>query len=339
MYVTSETSTFEVTEDSIINTVTQSEELDTTLVNLVGSINTSIAETYATIDGLDTVANDLDTLEAEVAAIDLSPYVTSSQLTQTESDFTVAISKSGGANSIKNSIGYANTDFWDTVNGDYIDSVTNNDLINLGLGSGFYFAPTTVDRELSQDIKVVPDEVFTLSWIINKTNTTGTLDSGAVWIKVVEGAVELDSVKYDTDYSTSGFSEQTFSFTPTTNEVTIQIIANQDAEAIVTGLMLHIGAVALQWTPAHGEIYNSNIRMDINGIRVSRLVNGIEMGYTLITPEEFAGYYDGVKIFSLQEDETISKKFKAEDEISMGDIKVLTISTVDSKGWAFVPTV
>jgi hypothetical protein len=95
--------------------------------------------------------------------------------------------------------------------------------------------------------------------------------------------------------------------------------------------MLNDGSVPLHWTLATGELYNTNIRMDLNGIRVSRIEEGKEVGYTLVTPEEFGGYFinaDGnaEKIFYLQEDETVSKKFRAKEEITMGTIKIVKVN-------------
>jgi len=68
-----------------------------------------------------------------------------------------------------------------------------------------------------------------------------------------------------------------------------------------------------------------------------------EIGYTQITPDEFAGYYDTTgngnfeKIFYLNGEETVTKKFRALNEINMGQVKVVNIDTTSRKGWAFVP--
>ncbi|AHN66568.1 tail protein [Bacillus phage Bcp1] len=81
--------------------------------------------------------------------------------------------------------------------------------------------------------------------------------------------------------------------------------------------------------------------MNINGIRVSQLDgNGSEVGYTQITPSEFAGYYQNngtfEKVFYLNGDETVTKKLRATNEITLGNIKILSIQSKDSTGWAFV---
>ncbi|MCA1800661.1 MAG: hypothetical protein LC650_05155 [Actinobacteria bacterium] len=60
-----------------------------------------------------------------------------------------------------------------------------------------------------------------------------------------------------------------------------------------------------------------------------------------MSPTEFAGYYDEnrdgnfERVFWLNKDETTTKKLRAIDEITMGEIKIVKVN----EGWAFVPIV
>ena len=105
--------------------------------------------------------------------------------------------------------------------------------------------------------------------------------------------------------------------------------------------MLNIGSEPLQWQQAHDEIYTSNVQVDQSGITVKSTAYN---GYTVISPDEFAGYAEVIddngnasiqRIFTLNGDTTEVKKLKAEDEISMGQIKILDVNG-SKNGWAFI---
>ncbi|WP_222124669.1 hypothetical protein, partial [Staphylococcus hominis] len=116
----------------------------------------------------------------------------------------------------------------------------------------------------------------------------------------------------------TGYDASHMTYTPQSDTITVRFIGYADVDATLTGIMLTIGDVPLQWSLATGEVYNTHIRMDVNGIRVSQLdENRKEIGYTQITPQEFAGYYDAEgngsfqKIFYLNGEETVTKKLRA----------------------------
>jgi phage minor structural protein len=300
-----------------------------------------------------------------VSSIDLSTYATQQDVIESSTELTRKFSATGGMNLLKNSLGFAGFEFWipSSTSTTRLQTVSNNDLDTLGFGSGFYFPASDNSRYAYQEVPVVAGQDYTISWYINKTNNSPDTDAtgavvsdGAFWVQILEtdptdGVSTLYTVseKYMPSYVTDSYESKFVTFKPKTNLVKFRIIGYKDAVVTITGIMFTIGDVALQWSLARGEVYNTNIRMDLKGIRVSRMSqeNGVnvEVGYTEISPTEFAGFYDSngdgnfEKVFYLNGDETVSKKIRALNEFTMGSIKIIYVKSTTINGWAFVPIV
>lgn len=326
-----------INADSIVTTITSSE----TYKNLMDSkADAEAIGDLATKEELDKAMEDLELgIGTAIAGIDFTPYVTALDLEQTSKNITAKFSATGGMNLIKNSVGYADFTFWNVVSAQFIQTMQNTALDTLGFGSGFDFRANTVSARIEQNINVVVGSAYTLSWYLNKPSA-----DGSVWFEILEEGVVKHSTAIATAVTTTGYESSYINYTPSVPVITIRIMSQ--ATASVTGLMFSIGDVALQWSLATGEVYNSNIRMDINGIRVSQFDStGREVGFTRMNYEEFAGFYDtkqnGIfeKVFYIREDETVSKKFRAINEITMGSLKIIKVESGTNHGWAFVPIV
>ncbi|ANY29412.1 putative minor structural protein [Bacillus phage PK16] len=334
-----------ITDESITNTVFSSREYT---LALKSKANASDLGNLASKDELNNVSGAVDgKIKDAMDKLDFSPYATKSELKQTATDITAKFSATGGMNLIKNSIGYSDRDFWSLTTAYAVDTISNSALDNLGFGKGFYFRANGQETGIYQDVSVIPGQPYTLGWYLNKM-TKGGDTSYRFWIQVQEynGTAWVvpagNQIADNSNQTTNGFEARYMTFTPTKDKVRIRFIGYANVEAIVSGIMLNIGDVALQWTLATGELYNTNIRMNINGIRVSQLDgNGSEIGFTQITPSEFAGYYQNngtfEKVFYLNGDETVTKKLRATNEITLGNIKILSIQSSTATGWAFVP--
>jgi hypothetical protein len=319
-----------------------------------------------------------DKVTSAIGNIDFSPYATQQDVEETATNLTRKFSASGGMNLLRNSIGFSELiteaqydndptlkNWFVTASGagmNRLKRIQTTALDTLGFGSGFQMnrATTSDSSVLNQYVNVVPDQLYTLSWYINKDNQdTG---SGYVWIEAYEDGSGTNKVKmldpnsvaedpftlttfsHNSDFVTDGFQAFSVVMKPTTSKIRIRVFGAGLAQFQITGLMFTIGDVPLQWSLATGENYNTNVRFDINGIRISQLdASKTEIGYTQITPDEFAGYWspDGGttfdKVFYLNGEETVTKKLKAIDEITMGSIKIIKIEASAYKGWAFVP--
>ncbi|UUV46978.1 tail fiber [Bacillus phage vB_BanS-Thrax5] len=332
-----------ITDNAIINIVTQSNKYKNDLDTKANSTDLADLATKGEVDNATKGAKDY--ADDKIKNIDFTPYVIKSELTQQMDNLTAKFEAGGGVNLLKNSIGFAEFAFWNTTNPQYIRTTSSSSLDALGFGRAFYFPPNTsgANARLTQDVYVVAGQPYTLSWYANKTNASPSAnDDGAIWVEILQGATPVRSLKLKSEETTNGLTKYTTTWTPTVGTVTIRVSVNKLADYTISGIMFNIGATALQWSLATGELYNTNIRMDLNGIKVSQLVNGVERGYTQITPSEFAGYYDTnadgqyEKVFYLKEDETVSKKFVAKEEFTLGSIKIIKVESTNNKGWAFV---
>lgn len=273
-----------------------------------------------------------------VDAIDNSDLVTKEDLAEEADAIRDQLSTRGGANLLRNSIGYANMDFWTIGAGGSVRPVLNEALKTLGFGSGFFF-DNSATTSLQQEVNVVAGEEYTLSWYAQKSA------GSAFYVEVLQDGVAFVDNSL-TGLVSGAFTSRFLTFTPSSNQVTIRFTAGSDVEGTLTGLMLSVGNLPAQWTLATGELYNAYVRADEKGLLVLGLdENGNVDRKTVMSPEEFAGYYDEnrdgnfERVFWLNKDETVTKKLRAIDEITMGTIKIVRIESAHNRGWAFVPIV
>lgn len=131
---------------------------------------------------------------------------------------------------------------------------------------------------------------------------------------------------------------------PKDNYYTIEFYGSADSDTTFTDNMFSVGEYKSQWTQANGEVMNTNVVINKDGITVKNLDDeGNQTGdYTVVSTLEFAGYsyVNGTKtkVFSLNKDITRVSKLFTENEITMPPIKVVPITEGDLQGWAFVPS-
>lgn len=329
-----------ITDDSIVNKVMNSVSYK---IGIAGKANAEDLSKYAPADVVDTLKTDVGTLANAVSTIDFTPYVTKSELAQTATQITAKFSATGGMNLVRNSIGFSDLDFWTSVYGNTVNTISNNELDTLGFGSGFVYEGTGSFQGIAQTVSVNPGQPYTLSWYLKKL-TAGTTSAHRFFIQILENDIVTAQIADNSSLITTGYESQYITHIPESAAITIRFIGYGSVEATLTGIMLTIGDVPLQWSLGTGELYNTNIRMDINGIRVSQFVgtdgDREEIGYTAITPQEFAGYalVKGVfkKIFYLNGEETVTKKLRVEDEISLGTVKMVKVNSAGNNGMAFI---
>ncbi|WP_431798918.1 hypothetical protein [Halobacillus andaensis] len=278
----------------------------------------------------------------KVDNIDFSPYATKSELIQSTDSFDFKISKSNGTNLINNSVGYSDLDFWYTGGGTP-ETIQNNELKKIGAGSGFHFTKSTDWVNLYQDIKVNAGQEYTMSWHVKATNS-----ENRAYVVVYNGDMNDDRRAFsqytDTGVDTEGYEYYSVTFIAQEDDITLRVGSN-DADTIFTNLMLNEGDSPRQWSMAHGEIYNTNVKIDMNGIKVN---SSNSKGYTSITPEEFAGYDEVAdddgdlqmeKVFTVNGSTTEVKALQAEKEINIKPVKMVVVDSPTIKGLAFIPSI
>lgn len=285
---------------------------------------------YATTDELGGVRDTAESAKNAIDAIDLTPYVKSTQIKQLEDSITNRISQSGGVNSIKNSIGWSGVDFWTVVSGSPT-SVQTPQLETFGFGSGWHKKHGATSTKITQTVSLPIVGLYTISFKMNKnieTTTSGKYSACGIYVDDLPfyGKATGSGV-------TNGFEDFSLTFTSTKLTAKISIVIEELAEATISGLMLNLGSAPLQWSSHETEIYNTNVRVDINGMQIMGNRDGKR---TVINTEEFAGYENNEKVFTVNGDTTEVKKLKAEKQFEMAPIKIVSVNNSKYQGWAFI---
>lgn len=125
---------------------------------------------------------------------------------------------------------------------------------------------------------------------------------------------------------TTTFDWQDFSLVinDITDSTVVFYIYNRYASLYVSDIMMVEGTTVHNWTPAPNEIYTNEVKIDKRGIAVS---NSASSQRTVITNTEFAGYYNDEIIFTLNKDETQTKKTTVDGELTVGNTKFVPMST------------
>ncbi len=329
-----------ISSDAIISTVLGSEDF------------TGIFDSKANTEDLNNLASydDLDAMQAEyerllkegIAGIDFSPYVTNTELEQLKDSFTFSVQQAGGVNMLKNSLGFSGTDFWQASSG--IDTIQNEQLSKLGFGSGFMINRVQ-NATLAQTIELPEAKQglqYALSFYMNVATFGDVTDFQCGAHIYEEGVLKYTvGVTDATQEIPSDYHLYKLVFEPESPNTVIELFVTNGAQAtvIISGVMYNIGNIALKWQPYPSEIYNTNVKIDINGITVK---NNQTDGYTMITPQEFSGYArvngEMERIFTLNGQVTEVKMLQAEKRITMEPISVFAMNSKETNtiGWAFV---
>ena len=254
------------------------------------------------------------------------------QVYQNIEGLTVSVQTTGGGNYIKNSVGYSkdadnNLINWTFSGSGNYSSQTSPESMQAGAIAGNQIS--LFNATLTQRIVLAPNIKYVLSYI-GKKSITGV--AGVI----IRNDNEQQNLLMP-DQQAVYWKKQEITFTPTLGYVDIIITANADVtEFAITDLMLSQGDLSTPWRQADGEILNTQVAVDTEGIRVkSSVYDGDE---TVMTPLEFAGYSSvsgsKTKVFSLNRDTTEVQKISVQQQISMPPLKVIPLDS--PSGWAFV---
>jgi len=296
------------------------EELRTTVsthTSRFGEFQTSVDGLTSYVSNLtktvETVSGDLSgeketVLEMQEQISELEHTVSGLSLTMTEQ-------YAGGINHIKNSAG---------LNGITDDWVTS--------GTVSTDTSTDVQSNTTSDSSFVLGDSSTLKQTVTGliTGTSYTISIRAK--KTSSGYSSYFYVKYNGSKIKYLFSSSsTFEWTeytavlPDVQDSTILIYAyNRLANLYISDIILAEGTAIHKWTPAPNEIYTTEVKIDRRGIEVS---NADSAQRTVINNTEFSGYYNEEKIFTLNKDETITKKTTVDGELTVGKTKFVPMAT------------
>lgn len=236
------------------------------------------------------VQNDIETIRTTISI-----------LTEKDAQFQQTID---GLNGITDDWSYSGT-----VKTDASTDTQNNTISDSCFVLGAY-------SSLSQYIRGVVPGTYTISVRAKKTSTM----SGYFYV-----TYNGNKTKYLFNKSTA-FDWTDYSVTlPDVTDPTLRIYCYcRDACIYLADIMISEGAIPRKWTPAPNEIYTQEVKIDKRGIEVS---NSASSQRTVITNTEFAGYYNDEVIFTLNKDETQTKKTTVDGELTVGKTKFVPMPT------------
>lgn len=260
-------------------------------------------------------------------------------------NFILSVKNTGKNNIIKNSVMFAydennNPTNWEISDDGVLNIDSSSESITAGGISGHVF--TLLDKKVTQKVFVkqddssIPEEdktYYTFSTKIKKYTT------GTCYIKIYN-SVETYNIELNPGDNCFYKEFEINSLLPKENYYIIEFYGSSDSGATFTDNMLNIGSYKSQWSQADGEVMNTQVNINVDGVLVKSSV--YEGDYTIMSPLEFAGYskINGVvtKVFTVNKDTTLVKKLESEDGIAMSPIKIVPVTEGDMIGWAFVPT-
>lgn len=202
----------------------------------------------------------------------------------------------GGSNLIKNSVGYGDLNFWTLLSGSVGYDVST--WILDGIAKHGWRISTGV---MDQEIDLIAGKDYALSGKLHKYTSAGT-----AIVKLLNP--EDDSLVYTAfQVATPDLYNGEFSFAFNSGvykklKLVIDVAAASTTDPVeITDLLLAQGQNLDVWSQAAGENYTLLVKMDGKGIKVYRQDG---TGYTIMDPNEFAGYYNNTKIFTLNGDIT-----------------------------------
>ena len=289
----------------------------------VSTHTTRFGEFQSSIDGMNsyvsTMTETVQTLEGEVSGekervLEMEAQI--SELQHSVEGLTVTIQEqfAGGINYVHNSAGLNGiTDDW-TITGTVATDSSTDVQNNTTADCSFVLGDSST---LTQVITGVVPGAYTISVRAKKT--------GASYSSYFR--VQYNGNKYAYLFNTTttfGWTEYS-AVIPDVQDGTMTVYAyNRLASLYISDIILAEGTAVHKWTPAPNEIYTTEVKIDRRGIEVSNADSGQR---TVITNQEFSGYYNEEKIFTLNKDETITKKTTVDGELTVGKTKFVPMAT------------
>ena len=316
--ISSTVSSLTTTVETIDNTLKTEQERVATVQNKISVFEQTSDKISSTVSSLTETVETIDsTLESEQERVTNAENKIS-VLEQTADNLSVKIEEQyvGGMNYIQNSAGLNGmSDDW--IYSGKVSTGTSTDISsNTSSNSCFILGSSST---LSQTVNgIVPDRSYTVSIRARKPYSAYT----------AYFYIQYNGIKKEYLFNTNdSFDWTDFSVVlPDVSDSSITICAySRYAPLYISDIMLTDGSIARKWTPAPNEIYTNEVKIDRRGIEVS---NSKSKQKTVITNTEFSGYYNNEKIFTLNKDETQTKKTTVDGELTIGKTKFIPMADI-----------
>ena len=293
---------------------------------------------YNTEIKVDKQKQEIESVVSKQTQVDQKLNEEFSKITQNIKDVVTTIQTTGGGNLIKNSVGYAkNQDGtlveWTKNNVGSVKSYTSPESRSYGAVSGNVIelkkgAIITQRLNVASSGKIP----YSLSFRAKK---------GAIGTATVKLSNTIDSFVI-TIPENKEIIWQNFDLTkidPSMNYLDVTVsTSNNCEEFLITDLMVNMGDQVVPWVQANGEILNTQVAVNDQGMMVSSSVYSGD--YVQITPLGMSGHSNVTgtdeEVFKLNRDVTETSKLSARKEINMDPIKIVPVKDGERPGWYFV---
>lgn len=293
---------------------------------------------YNTEIKVDKQKQEIESVVSKQTQVDQKLNEEFSKVTQNIKDVVTTIQTTGGGNLIKNSVGYAkNQDGtlveWTKNNAGSVKSYTSPESRSYGAISGNAIelkrgASITQRLNVASSGKIP----YSLSFKCKK---------GAIGTATVKLSNTIDSfvitIPENKEIIWQGYDLTNLD--PSMNYLDITVSTSNNCEQfLITDLMVNMGDQSVPWVQANGEILNTQVAVNDQGMMVSSSVYSGD--YVQITPLGMSGHSNVTgtdeEVFKLNRDVTETSKLSARKEINMDPIKIVPVKDGDRAGWNFV---
>lgn len=244
----------------------------------------------------------------------------SSQISQLQDSINITLKEISGSNLLYNSSGWNATNFWygkksengsfQGVDGDII-GIKNNDTSDHTISGSAFLCKAGM---MCQDVRLMPNKTYTFSCLAKRSLS-------ACSCKIIQSDKELEVFQFDDTYTDEDWHRYEITFACLSSPITIEIQSSADY-LMIADMMLNDGEIAKTWTSNNDEIYAGNVKIDSDGIRISQSDTDTQ---TIIDSTEFAVVYGktGKKVVRVNKDTTVLQKVVAEDDLTIGTVKMI----------------
>ena len=293
---------------------------------------------YNTEIKVDKQKQEIESVVSKQTQVDQKLNEEFTKVTQNIKDVVTTIQTTGGGNLIKNSVGYAkNQDGtlveWAKNNVGSVKSYTSPESRSYGAISGNAIE-LKKGASITQRLNVASSGKipYSLSFRAKKgsigtatVKLSNTIDSFVITIPENKEIIwqNFDLTKID----------------PSMNYLDITVSTSNNCEQfLITDLMVNMGDQVVPWVQANGEILNTQVAVNDQGMMVSSSVYSGD--YVQITPLGMSGHSNVTgtdeEVFKLNRDVTETSKLSARKEINMDPIKIVPVKDGERPGWYFV---
>ena len=293
---------------------------------------------YNTEIKVDKQKQEIESVVSKQTQVDQKLNEEFTKVTQNIKDVVTTIQTTGGGNLIKNSVGYAkNQDGtlveWSKNSVGEVKSYTSPESRSYGAISGNAIE-LKKGASITQRLNVASSGKipYSLSFRAKK---------GAIGTATVKLSNTIDSFVI-TIPENKEIIWQNFDLTkidPSMNYLDVTVSTSNNCEQfLITDLMVNMGDQVVPWVQANGEILNTQVAVNDQGMMVSSSVYSGD--YVQITPLGMSGHSNVTgtdeEVFKLNRDVTETSKLSARKEINMDPIKIVPVKDGERAGWNFV---